>query len=932
MKATLIVSALLAATTVVSAGRLHTPTPSNSQQLVRRSFIVEYDDHYSHSHFATALKRRQIEVDVHKEYEIFNGAAITLRSEEHSGEHLATLAGVKNVWPVTTYSLPHIREPHNPIEPFAEGVIQAAAVSNHNSTGVNVLHDSFNLTGAGIKVGVLDSGVDYNHPVFAIPPATKGCFAVDSPTCRFVKGWDFVGDAYTSSKMPVPGPDPMDRHGHGTHVAGIIGGNALSPTIVPRPITPWVGVAPGVTFGIYKVIGKAGVTTTEVLLSAMEMAYKDGMNIINMSLGGGSAYRDGPEAKLAETLTANGMVVISAAGNEGSDGVWMVSDLGLGDSTTSVASFDGAFATYNYFTYAGVNYPYQSSLIFQPSTGINNGIIPILSTLDGSLSSGCNPAFYSGVDLRGKYALVKYSPGECDSKIRQASFQAAGAIGFLVQALQGDFVGFAATAAFPIAGVDYASGLALIAAWKANPAGAFTWGGAATIEFPNPDGGGPSSFSSYGLDGELRSKPDVGAPGGKILSSYPIAQGGYSVLSGTSMATPYVVGANALYMESKRAKPLGADIRKVFKNTATFSRGPNSMIVDSALKQGAGLINVLNAVRTTSSITPDHIDLLDTVNFKRTTDITITNSGATAETYTLSHVAADTLNFYYVAGNPFPQGKPLVSKDQATVSFGSNQIQIAAGQSATVTLTFTEPSSGSASQFPLYSGFVVATPATAGAIAVQVPYTGMKGDVRQVPMMDTASGYPMLTMVSASGRSLVTIPRNAVFDLTRPNAATVPVVLTRLGSHTPDLTIRVYNDKNQFAGFMSSPSKGPAFGTSGRQMNLDAETNEKEYSGFDWEGEIYLVENATTTAHQIVPSGTYNIVVAAQKKFTKGTYPDDFEVYKLGSVTVKTNGPPLPELTDSGAAGLSAAVSSLGSLGVVAVTSVLMSLAIAVGL
>lgn len=279
MKAALIVSALLAATTVVSAGRLHTPTPSNSQQLVRRSFIVEYDDHYSHSHFATALKRRQIEVDVHKEYEIFNGAAITLRSEEHSGEHLATLAGIKNVWPVTTYSLPHIREPHNPIEPFAEGVIQAAAVSNHNSTGVNVLHDSFNLTGAGIKVGVLDSGVDYNHPVFAIPPATKGCFAVDSPTCRFIKGWDFVGDAYTSSKMPVPGPDPMDRHGHGTHVAGIIGGNALSPTIVPRPITPWVGVAPGVTFGIYKVIGKAGVTTTEVLLSAMEMAYKDGMNV-----------------------------------------------------------------------------------------------------------------------------------------------------------------------------------------------------------------------------------------------------------------------------------------------------------------------------------------------------------------------------------------------------------------------------------------------------------------------------------------------------------------------------------------------------------------------------------------------------------------------------------------------------------------------------
>ncbi|KAK3826186.1 MAG: peptidase S8/S53 domain-containing protein [Linnemannia gamsii] len=929
MKATLIVSALLAAATVVSAGRLHTPTPSNTQQLVHKSYIVEYDDHVSHTHFSNNLKRRQIDVDVRQEYEFFNGAAITIRSDEHSGKHLASLSGVKNVWPVRTYSLPRIR---NPIEPFADGVIQAAAVSNHNLTGVNVLHDNFKLTGAGVKVGVLDSGVDYTHPAFAVPPATRGCFAVNSPTCRFTKGWDFVGDAFNSERKPVPGPDPMDRHGHGTHVAGIIGGNALSPTINPPPPVPWVGVAPGVTFGIYKVIGKAGVTTTEILLSAMEMAFKDGMNIINMSLGGGSAYRDGPEAKLAETLTASGMIVIAAAGNEGSDGAWMVSDLGLGDSTTSVASFDGAFGTYNYFTYAGVNYPYLSSLIFSANIGANTGIVPVLSTVDGSLSSGCNPAFYSTLDLKGKYALVKYSPGECDSKIRQASFQAAGAVGFLVQAPQGEFIGFVATAEYPIAGVDYEGGLKLIAAWKANPAGAFAWSGL-TSEFPNPDGGAPSAFSSYGMDGELRSKPDYGAPGGNILSAYPLTLGSYKVLSGTSMATPYAVGANALFMESKKSKPLGADIRKVFKNTATFSRGSTASIVSSALKQGAGLINVLNAIQTTSSITPDHIDLLDTVNFKKSADITITNSGAAAETYTLSHIPADTLNFYYKASDPFPQGKPLTSKDQATVSFGSNQIQVAAGQSATVTLTFTEPASGDATQFPLYSGYVVATPATVGGIAVHVPYTGMKGDISKVPMMDTASGFPDLKMAISSSQSLVSIPRGMVFDLTRPNVQAVPVIRMRLGSHSPDLTIRVYTDKNQFAGFLSSPFKGPAFGASGRQMNIDEETKQKQFNVFDWEGEIYLVENATSAAHQIVPSGTYQIVVAAQKKFTKGNYPDDFEVYKLASISVKTNGPPLPELAQNGAAGgpNSGGSSSLKGLGVIAATSVLMSLAMAVG-
>ncbi|KAF9910497.1 hypothetical protein EC991_006314 [Linnemannia zychae] len=928
MKATLIVSALLAATTVVSAGRLHTPSPSSTRQLVHKTYIVEYDDHVSHSHFASTLKRRQIDVDVRKEYEIFNGAAITILSDNHNGKHLASLSGVKNVWPVRTYSLPHIR---NPIEPFADGAIKAAAVSNHNSTGVNVLHDNFNLTGTGIKVGVLDSGVDYTHPVFAIPPATKGCFAVNSATCKFTKGWDFVGDAYNGESKPVPGPDPMDRHGHGTHVAGIIGGNALSPTIVPKPSAPWIGVAPGVTFGIYKVIGKAGMTTTEVLLSAMEMAFKDGMDIINMSLGGGSAYKEGPEAKLAETLTANGMVVIAAAGNEGSDGVWMVSDLGLGDSTTSAASFDGAFATYNYFTYGGVNYPYLSSLVFASTTGPSAGIIPILSTLDGSLSSGCNPAFYSTLDLKGKYALVKYSPGECDSKIRQAAFQAAGAVGFLVQTLQGDFVGFVATAAYPIAAVDYDSGLALIAAWKANPASAFAWSGALTSEFPNPDGGGPSAFSSYGLDGELRSKPDFGAPGGKILSAYPLSEGGYSVLSGTSMATPYIVGANALFMESKKTKPLGVEIRKVFKNTATFARGSSSSIVSSALKQGSGLINVLNAIQVTSSITPDHIDLLDTVNFKSTIDITITNSGAAAETYTLSHVPADTLNFYYKANDPFPQGKPLVSKDQASVTFGSGQVQVAAGQSATVTLTFTEPASGDATQFPLYSGYIVATPATAGGIAVHVPYAGLKGDVSKVPMMDTLSGFPDLTMVSTNGESLVTIPRGKIFDLTSPYATVLPVVRTRLGSHSPDLTIRVYTDKNKFAGFMGSPSLGPAFGPVGRQMNLDEETNEQQFIGWDWDGQVHFAKNNNSNVRNIVPSGTYQLVVAAQKKFTKGNYPADFEVYKLPMITVKTNGPPLPDVPDDTVTGPdSAGSSSFKNLGLVTATSVFMSLVLAV--
>lgn len=73
------------------------------------------------------------------------------------------------------------------------------------------------MTGQGIKVGIIDTGVDYTHP------GLGGCYG---PECRVAYGYDFVGDEYNGENTPIPDNDPMNNcNGHGTHVTGIIGAN-----------------------------------------------------------------------------------------------------------------------------------------------------------------------------------------------------------------------------------------------------------------------------------------------------------------------------------------------------------------------------------------------------------------------------------------------------------------------------------------------------------------------------------------------------------------------------------------------------------------------------------------------------------------------------------------------------------------------------------
>ncbi|KAG9322591.1 hypothetical protein KVV02_007904 [Mortierella alpina] len=871
MKVTAILSALAAAT-LVSAGTFHDFSKLDKVKTLPRGFIIEYHDNIKANEAHNALNSRKVDYKIRNEYNIFNGAAITVNSK-HDGKDIAKIPGVKNVWPIKLYSIPKLQK--NTKQP------DFAATSLHRMTGVDVVHKEYKLTGKGIKVGVIDSGVDYKHPAFAAPGADAGCFARYGKNCRVAHGWDFVGDDYTGENDPKPDSDPMDCGGHGTHVAGIIGANAMNIKTSPKPPQPFIGVAPEVTFGAYRVFGCDGSSADDVILAAMELAFNDGMDIINMSLGGGSAYKSDPTAVLAEKLIARGMALSASAGNSGDEGAWMVGNTGLGDHATSNASFDNVWV-YLYSMVYGKNAPIPYTF----STGYGKVIsLPATATLvpllekDGTLSDGCDQSVYDGQDVKGKVVLVLGNVTRCKSGGRGALGQKNGAAGMITQTDGGGLANLGGVPGFPMASIENLAGTQLLAAYKADPKATFTW-----VTKQNPfnldNNGAPSTFSSLGLDGDLRSKPDIGAPGGNILSTYPLAEGGYAVLSGTSMSSPYTAGSHALYMQAKKSKVRGDLIRQALKNTATISKSYKSKTFASAAKQGAGLINVLNAIRTTTAISPDHIDLLDTINLQKTVKISIKNSGKKTETYTLSHVPADTLNLYKV-GTTFPLGHPGVEASYASVVFSSSKVKIPAGKSATITLRFKEPKSAKANQFPLYSGYVVAKPDSKNGIAVNVPYTGLKGDVRNVPIMDTDSGFPALATRSADG-TLGPVPKgNSTFDL----KTSMPVVLTRLGSHTPDATIRVFDASNKFVGYMSSLESGPAFGPAGRVTNVNSKTGKLSVATFTWVGEVLPTKNTTVTPTKL-PAGSYSVVVASQKKFSKGEYPRDFEVFDLGKISI----------------------------------------------
>jgi len=245
------------------------------------------------------------------------------------------------------------------------------------------------LTGDGITIAIIDTGIDYLHADFNGSrdygnnnPEIIGDVS-GFPGPKVIAGYDFAGDSYNADSsgwgynpVPQPDPDPMDCYGHGTHVAGTVAGTGISPeqtlvgydgpfdeTTFSQPFTIGPGVAPAAKLIALKVFGCSG--STNLTTRAIEWAvdpdqdgdFSDHVDVINMSLGSTYGSLTDPTAIASDNAALIGVVVVAAAGNEG-DVYYATGSPGASERAISVAAVSdhlgtGAFGIAASFTSRG---------------------------------------------------------------------------------------------------------------------------------------------------------------------------------------------------------------------------------------------------------------------------------------------------------------------------------------------------------------------------------------------------------------------------------------------------------------------------------------------------------------------------------------------------------------------------------------------------
>ncbi|KAG8780766.1 hypothetical protein FRC16_003033, partial [Serendipita sp. 398] len=371
--------------------------------------------------FYQSLKERGVQFDVTKEWttDVFTAVSLVL-NEDADASDLLSMPGVVAVHPVRTYAMPKpaiITESNNNTFPIYEP---------HIATGVQRLHEE-GLLGKGVKIAIIDTGVDYNHPILG--PQGFG------PGHKVIGGYDLVGDDYTGLNTPIPDTNPMDCAAHGTHVAGIIGAN---PGSGPYGI---VGTAPSASLLAYRVFGCKGSASDDVLIDALLMAHDAKADVMNLSLGEANGWNASPSAVVVSRLAKKGYVMVISAGNSGSVGPWYSSSPASGIDVITVASTD---STTVYYQRANVSTGYGPIVYTGFESFPVNGSWPIyaVSNVTTITNDACNPLPDSTPDLSPYVVIIRR--GACAFTQKLANAAAKGMRVALVYNNGGSFQGFAA--------------------------------------------------------------------------------------------------------------------------------------------------------------------------------------------------------------------------------------------------------------------------------------------------------------------------------------------------------------------------------------------------------------------------------------------------------------------------------------------------------
>ena len=805
---------------------------------------------------------------------LFKGVAV--RVDGNDVGKLAGIGSVANVYPARIYSL----APTAIASPDLATAIKMTGADLAQAAG---------YTGAGVKVAVMDTGIDVDHQDLG----GDGSQAAPQsfPNSRVIAGVDLVGDDYnadpeSASYQPVPHPDavPDDCNGHGTHVAGIVGANGTGPNGAK-------GIAPGVTFGAYRVFGCAGSVTDDVMIAAMEAALADGMHVLNMSIGDAfNNWPGSPTAAASDALVDAGMVVVASIGNSGGDGIYSAGAPGVGEKVIGVASYDNTHIQQIVFKVSPDNLgiPFGNAAAAPPAP--TSGTMTLAKTgTTTTLGDGCiNPP--AAGSMPGRAVLIRRGSqpgGTCTFHAKALAAQSAGAAAVvLYNNVPGAFsptVAGSPAITIPVVAINAADGAILDARIAAGPT-TLTWG-TDRGTFPNATGGLISSFSSYGSTATLDLKPDLGAPGGLIRSTYPLEAGGYATISGTSMASPHVAGAVALL---RQAQPTlaAAGFRDVLQNSAdpaVWSGNPGLGFLDIVHRQGAGMLDIDDAIASTTTISPGKLSLGE--GSGGTATLRLTNSGSSPVTYDLADVTAISTGAQTFA--------PLVNDfwlPDTTVTFSSPSVTVPAGGSATVGVTIAaDPLEDGIPTNGLYGGYLVFADRADEDSVYRVPYLGFKGDYQSIVAMPNAPVIGKRNAPFEKGpQTYVAAAATEVWTLASPDE--VPNVLIHMDHQARRLELQVVDAASGkplhpvFSNYLErdwvarNATRPPAGGPFAADENVFA---------FPWDGtRMHDNGNGTANHRKLVPDGQYKIVARALKALGDAGNPADWETWTSPTITI----------------------------------------------
>src|SRR5205823_2750585 len=506
------------------------------------------------------------------------------------------------------------------------------------------------VAGAGIKIGDIDSGIDETHPFFdptgfTYPAGFPKCDAADSNShhqdqdCNYVSPKVIVAKVFYNKARQL-GLDAQAIQDHGTHTAGIAAGVTGQTAVVNGVnIDDMSGIAPGAWLGNYNVFpGDVLNARSEDILNAVDAAVEDGMDVLNLSLGGSYHGNNDLLAIGLDNAVDAGVVVAVAAGSSGA-GAGTLESPGRARKVITVGA-----STNQHFVGQPFTYPAGGGTTIGAAVGDFDPLPTASFDLFDTQSNGC-----ASVDpgASGKLAII--DRGTCTFSQKVANAKAAGAVAVLIiNNVAGDPIAMARTAGFdddlPAVMIGKNEGAALRASGETTASAVETF-----QEFITPENKDIlAGFSSQGpTNVDFAVKPDLTSVGVNVLSSItcvgkpagcPGDGSGWAFFSGTSMSTPHIAGSAAVLLNLNPSwSP--AQIKSALVNHAAL------VVKDAATglhdigptAQGAGRENLSVAADATTWMDPVSASFgRVTHGHPNSVTITLSNPTGTDETFSVS--------------------------------------------------------------------------------------------------------------------------------------------------------------------------------------------------------------------------------------------------------------------------------------------------------